>query len=193
MELRKNREYNLNCVKGKVNVIKNETKSRNPQELFGRQTQMKFNTSMTRPIFIIVICFLAISCNQNSKEEESNPLTKSTDSLNNKKLTGIDTTEIDFVESSPDKAKILLENEYVRVIEYSLKPGEKDSTHTHPPKTSYVISGGMLRIYPENEKSFDAEEVKGKAEWADKRGKHYVENIGKTTVTILLTEIKTAQ
>ena len=148
---------------------------------------------MTNPNFIIAICFLTISCNQNSKREESNPVAKSTDSLNNKKPTGIDATEIDFVESSPDQTKILLENEYVRVIEYSLKPGEKDNTHTHPPKTSYVISGGMLRIYPENEKPFDAEEVIGKAEWADKTGKHYVENIGKTTVTILLTEIKTSQ
>jgi len=154
---------------------------------------MNFNISMTRPNFIIAICFLIISCNQNSKREESNPVAKTTDSLNNKKLTGIDTTEIDFVESSPDQTKILLENEYVRVIEYSLKPGEKDITHTHPPKTSYVISGGMLRIYPENEKPFDAEAVIGAAEWADKVGKHYVENIGKTTVTILLTEVKTAQ
>ncbi|PZR08540.1 MAG: hypothetical protein DI539_22645 [Flavobacterium psychrophilum] len=98
--------------------------------------------------------------------------------------------EIDFVKASPDKAKILLENEFVRVIEYSLKPGEKDNTHTHPPKTSYVISGGTLRVYPENEKPFDSEEIKGTTEWAGKRGKHYVENIGKTTVTILLTEIK---
>ena len=148
---------------------------------------------MTSHNFIIAICLLTISCNQNSKREESNTVTKSTDSLNNKTPLGIDTAEIDFVESSPDQTKILLENEYVRIIEYSLKPGEKDNTHTHPPKTSSVISGGMLRIYPENEKPFDAEEVKGAAEWADKVGKHYVENIGKTTVTILLTEIKSAQ
>lgn len=105
----------------------------------------------------------------------------------------MDKGEIDFVMSSPDKAKIVLENEFVRVIEYSLKPGEKDNLHTHPPKTSYVISGGILRVYPENEKPFDMEEVTGTTEWADKRGKHYVENIGKTTVTILLTEVKSAQ
>ena len=137
---------------------------------------------MTRPICIIAICFLTISCNPNSNREECNS-----------KPTVIDTTEIDFVSPSPDQAKILLENEYVRIIEYSLKPGEKDNPHTHPPKTSYVISGGMLRVYPENEEPFDAEEVTGATEWADKRGKHYVENIGKTTVTILLTEIKSAQ
>jgi len=148
---------------------------------------------MTRPIFIIAISFLTISCNQNSKREESNLVTKTTDSLSNKISSEIETTVIDFVESSPDKAKILLENEYVRVIEYSLKPGEKDSTHTHPPKMSYVISGGRLRIYPQNGNPFDAEEISGNAEWSDKVGQHYVENIGKTTVTILLTEIKSAQ
>ena len=137
---------------------------------------------MTKPIFIIAIYFLTISCNQNSKHGERND-----------KLTETDTTEIDFIKSSPDKAKIVLENEFVRVIEYSLKPGEKDSTHTHPPKASYVISGGTLRVYPENEKPFDSEEVTGTTEWAGKRGNHYVENIGKTTVTILLTEIKKAK
>lgn len=105
----------------------------------------------------------------------------------------MDTTEIDFVRVSPDKAKILLENEYVRVIQYSLKPGEKDNPHTHPPKTSYVISGGTLRVFSDNEKPVDFEEVTGATEWSDKRWKHYVENIGTTTVTILLTEVKSAR
>ena len=148
---------------------------------------------MTRKILIIAICSLTISCNQNSKSTEAKELTSSNDTLLHEKSNKTDGTEIDFVKSSPDKTKILLENEYVRVIEYSLKPGEKDSTHTHPPKTSYVISGGTLRVYPENEKPFDTEAVKGKAEWSEKRGKHFVENIGKTTVTILLTEIKSAR
>jgi hypothetical protein len=145
---------------------------------------------MAKLNFLVAICMIAFSCNQNSKPMDVATIN---DSLQNKVETKIDTTEIDFVKSSPDKTKILLENEYVRVIEYTLKPGEKDSTHTHPPKASYVISGGTLRIYPANEKSFDAEAVKGMAEWADRVGKHYVENIGKTSVTILLTEIKSAQ
>ena len=148
---------------------------------------------MNRTFFAFAFFFLTISCNQNSKQEENDSVSKSTDSLSNKNPGKIDTTMIDFAESSPDKAKILLENEYVRVIEYSLKPGEKDSTHTHPPKTSYVISGGLLRIYPGKGTPFDAEEISGHAEWSDKVGKHYVENIGKTTVTILLTEVKSAR
>ena len=146
---------------------------------------------MTKPILIIAISYLSFSCNQNSKPA-ANKLTSSGDTLQSKSAPNIE-IEIDFVKSSPDKAKIVLENEFVRVIEYSLKPGEKDNPHTHPPKTSYVVSGGMLRVYPENEEPFEAEEVTGATEWADKRGKHYVENIGKTTVTILLTEIKSAR
>ena len=148
---------------------------------------------MTRLILMITICYLITSCDQSPKTAKDNTTATLKDTLRNKRSTNTDSTEIDFVMSSPDKAKILLENEFVRVIEYSLHPGEKDSTHTHPPKTSYVISGGTVRVYPENDKPFDVVEIKGKAEWADKRGKHYVENIGKTTVTILLTEIKSAQ
>lgn len=147
---------------------------------------------MTKLIYLIAACYLTISCNQNTKIINDGHYSSLNDALQSEVSTKNDSTEIDFVTSFPDKAKILLENEYVRVIEYSLKPGEKDSTHTHPPKTSYVISGGMLRVYPENEKPFDSNEIKGTTEWAGKRGKHYVENIGETTVTILLTEIKSA-
>jgi quercetin dioxygenase-like cupin family protein len=95
--------------------------------------------------------------------------------------------------ASPDKYKLLLENDHVRVIQYTLKPGEKDNPHTHPPKTSYVISGGTFRVFPENEEPFDYVEVQGVTEWSDKTSKHYVENVGNTTITILLTEIKAAR
>ena len=154
---------------------------------------MKLNTSMNRSILIVVISLLTVSCNQSSTRAENSSLAKSVDSLKQSQRTEIDTTEIDFPASSPGNTKVLLENEYVRVIEYTLKPGEKDNTHTHPPKTSYVVSGGLLRIYPENGEPFDAEGISGTVEWGGKVGKHYVENIGKSTVKILLTEVKSAQ
>ncbi len=148
---------------------------------------------MARFIFLIAIFCLACSCNQNSRPAEDKHLAASADTLRNSKPSETDTTEIDFVRVSPDKAKILLENEYVRVIQYSLRPGERDNPHTHPPKSSYVISGGTLRVFSENEKPVDFEEVTGTTEWSGKRGKHYVENVGNTTVTILLTEVKSAR
>ncbi|MES1181561.1 MAG: hypothetical protein ABUL44_02075, partial [Flavobacterium sp.] len=105
----------------------------------------------------------------------------------------LDLTEIDVVTVSPDKCKVLMDNPYVRVLEYTLAPGEKDNPHTHPPKSYYVVDGGKLRVYPEGGEPFDAEEQKGAVEWGDYVGKHYVENIGTTTVKLLVTEVKSAR
>ena len=100
------------------------------------------------------------------------------------------TLNIDPVKLMPDKFKVLLENEHVRVVEYSLKPGEKDDWHTHPPKSSYVVTGGKLKVHLENGEIIVADEKTGTASWMNYVGKHYVENIGTTTVTIVFTEIK---
>lgn len=97
---------------------------------------------------------------------------------------------IDPVKVSPDKFRILLENEHVRVVEYALKPGEKENWHTHPAKTSYVASGGNLKIRLENGEEINIEEKTGTAAWMDELGKHYAENVGRTDVVIILTETK---
>jgi beta-alanine degradation protein BauB len=148
---------------------------------------------MNKLNFLIGIFCLASACNQSPSSTENNNLITSSDKLQSKMLSKEENTEIDVVTVSPDKYKVVLENEHVRVIQYTLKPGEKDNPHTHPPKTSYVISGGTFRVYPENEQPFDYVEVEGVSEWSDKTSKHYVENIGNTTISILLTEIKSAQ
>lgn len=98
--------------------------------------------------------------------------------------------QIDAVAAAPGLFKVLLENDHVRVLEYQLAPGEKDAPHTHPPKVSYILSGGRLRIYPAVGEPFEADEVAGEASWDDARGWHYVENIGDTPVRILLVEPK---
>lgn len=123
-------------------------------------------------ILIIVSCYLISSCNQHA----------STTKLN-----------IDGLTASPNNFKLLLENEHVRMLEYSLKPGEKDTSHTHPAKAAYVVSGGKIKVYLENGETEIFDEKTGTADWSDGAGKHYVENIGNTTVTIVLTEIKALQ
>jgi len=101
-------------------------------------------------------------------------------------------TDIDALTSSPANFTLLLENEHVRVLEYMLLPGERDQWHTHPPKVSYVLSGGKLEIHLEDGTSFLADEKTGTADWAGVRGKHYVKNVGSTPVRILLVEDKAA-
>ena len=101
-------------------------------------------------------------------------------------------TQIDAVVVSPDRFKVLLENPHVRVVEYVLLPGEHDQWHTHPPKVSYVVSGGTLRITTEDGESFLTEEKAGSATWMDTLGRHFATNVGKTPVRIVLVEIKSA-
>ncbi len=101
-------------------------------------------------------------------------------------------TPIDAVSVSPDRFKILLENPQVRVIEYVLLPGERDQWHTHPPKVSYVASGGTLRITTEDGQSFLTDEKAGSATWMDTLGRHFAQNVGTTPVRIVLVEIKSA-
>lgn len=99
--------------------------------------------------------------------------------------------DLDPVKVSPGIFKILLENEHVRVVQYSLQPGGKDEWHTHPAKSSYVVSGGILKVHLKTGETIVANEKEGTASWMDYVGEHYVENIGNTIVTIVFTEIKT--
>ncbi len=132
---------------------------------------------MTKLISLIAIYFLIGSCNQNSKS-----IKNETTKLN-----------IDGLKSSPSNFKLLLENQYVRVLEYTLKPGEKDTPHTHPAKSSYIVSGGEIKVYLENGETLLFDEKAGTADWGEYVGKHSVENIGNTTVIIVLTEIKSLE
>jgi beta-alanine degradation protein BauB len=132
---------------------------------------------MTKFISLIIVCFLMGSCNQDTKSIKSNAA-----KLN-----------LDAVKFSPANFKLLLENEHVRVLEYSLKPNEKDTPHTHPAKSSYVVSGGKIKVYLENGETLIFDEKAGTADWGNYVGKHSVENIGNTTVIIVLTEIKSLE
>jgi len=98
-------------------------------------------------------------------------------------------TEIDPVSVSSDKYKVLLENDYVRVVEYSIKPGERDNPHTHPPKVSYVANGGSLRITL-RDTSFVTNDSTGEVSWRGNVPWHFAENVGTTPMRIILFEVK---
>ena len=135
------------------------------------------------PLFIL-LAGLVWSCNQEPKG--SAQVVESDMPLQEKTLDAA----IDAVQASPANFKVLLENEQVRVLEYTLEPGEKDQWHTHPAKVSYVVSGGKVVVYRENGETINSEEKTGTASWMNAVGKHYVENTGNNTVKVILTEVK---
>jgi beta-alanine degradation protein BauB len=98
--------------------------------------------------------------------------------------------DIDPLVASPANFKMLPENERVRVLEYTLQPGEHDQWHTHPPKVSYVVSGGELRIHLDDGTSLVSDEKAGTAVWMKAVPRHYAENVGRTPVRIVLVEVK---
>ncbi|HZJ01759.1 MAG TPA: hypothetical protein VFD22_13945 [Gemmatimonadaceae bacterium] len=97
--------------------------------------------------------------------------------------------QTDPVSASPGMYKVLLENDQVRVVEYSVKPGERDQPHTHPPKVSYVASGGSLRITL-GDTSFVTNDSTGEVTWRGAVPQHYAANVGSTPVRIVLFEVK---
>ncbi|MEO8575161.1 MAG: hypothetical protein ABI556_00610 [Gemmatimonadales bacterium] len=97
--------------------------------------------------------------------------------------------DIDPVTVSADKYKVLLENDRVRIVEYSIKPGERDQPHTHPSKVSYVVGGGSLRITL-RDTSFISIDSTGEVSWRGRVPWHFAENVGVTPVRIVLFEVK---
>ena len=47
---------------------------------------------------------------------------------------------------SPDVYKVLLENEDVKVLEVTFKPGQSDNFHKHNVMTFYAVQGGSLQV-----------------------------------------------
>jgi quercetin dioxygenase-like cupin family protein len=83
-----------------------------------------------------------------------------------------------------------LDNDTLEVTEVTLKPGEKLPLHTHPAYTLYTIHGGTARIAFQGGKTEDVVWDHGEVIYGDPEGPHTTENVGKTTVKILLVEVK---
>ena len=98
----------------------------------------------------------------------------------------------DAVKVAPDHYKILKENKYVRVIENTLAPGEKDGMHTHPSGWYYVTKPGSMKVVHADGKSEIWEAKEGEAGWLNAEGPHTSENVGKTTMGFILVEVKNA-
>ena len=95
----------------------------------------------------------------------------------------------DPVKVSPQYYRVRFENERVRVLEYHLKPGEKEATHSHPAGVVYVLSDATIRsVHPDGTSS----ETLGKAGevfWREDTT-HTVENVGTTEARAIAVELK---
>ena len=95
----------------------------------------------------------------------------------------------DVAAVNPQSVKVKLDNEQVRVMEATLKPGLKEKQHSHPSSIVYVMTGGRVRSHLPDGTVSEATYTPGQTVYRDPVT-HWAENIGKTTIRLLIVELK---
>lgn len=52
---------------------------------------------------------------------------------------------MDFVEAAPKQAKVLVDNDKVRIIEVTIQKGDKIPMHSHPDSVIHIIKAGRVK------------------------------------------------
>lgn len=96
---------------------------------------------------------------------------------------------IDPVTASPKHYNALMENEQVRVLEMTLRAGDKDNQHSHPDETVYFVQGGKVKIHLPDGNTVEADIPNGHVMWHD-AWTHTVENVGSSDIKAIIVESK---
>lgn len=96
----------------------------------------------------------------------------------------------DSVAVAPQLHKVLIDNDKVRVLEVTLKPGDKIPMHSHPGGyVSISATGSKARFVTPDGKSADREMKANDPVWSD-AVTHTAENIGTTEAKVIVVELK---
>lgn len=84
--------------------------------------------------------------------------------------------------------KLKMENDRVRVFDVTFKIGDKAVMHHHPDHVVYVLEGGKMKLTSEGKTDiYDLKE--GDAMFLNAQS-HEAENIGQSTLELLVVELK---
>ena len=104
---------------------------------------------------------------------------------------------LDAVAAAPQNHKVVLENERVRVLEVTVRPGEKEPLHMHRmPSVMYVMAEENIRDYDADGKLlYDSRTDKAPPKtpytiWMEPQSPHRVENHSKKALRLLRVELK---
>lgn len=96
----------------------------------------------------------------------------------------------DAVTIAPHLHTIIFEDDKMRVLKVSVKPGDKAEMHWHPRNINYVLSSGTLRFERPDGTSSDVTLTEGQVTSAPNESSHVVENIGDCIVETIQVELK---
>ena len=95
---------------------------------------------------------------------------------------------LDPVETNPQHYAVVFENDRVRVLEYTDRPGERTTPHEHPDSVMYTLSAFRRRLHGDDTHR-DVEMPAGLTGWLPAQ-RHAGENIGDTPTHVLFVELK---
>jgi beta-alanine degradation protein BauB len=96
--------------------------------------------------------------------------------------------DLDPAVSNPDHYKVVFENDRVRVLEYSDRPGDRTTPHRHPDSVMYTLSAFRRRLVS-GDAEREVELAAGTVGWLPAQ-QHHGENIGDTPTHVLFVELK---
>jgi len=91
--------------------------------------------------------------------------------------------------TDPDKYRVILENERVRVLEYRDAPGQRTSPHEHPDSVMITLSDFRRRLIGADGQTRDVDIPAVEVRWLDAQT-HSGENIGETQTHVVFVELK---
>ena len=110
-------------------------------------------------------------------------------SLSAFRLAVAEEASMDPVKVGPNIYKKIYENDRVRLLEASLKVGDKIDMHTHPDHLAYILEGGSITITVAGKEPQTMAAKAGDALWLEAQT-HSAVNVGVTPIHILVVELK---
>jgi hypothetical protein len=90
----------------------------------------------------------------------------------------------DIVAAAPEMVKVIFDNEFVKAVEFTIKPGEKLPLHKGGQRAICSLSDYTIR-WTEGDQTIEKSWTKGDVHWHDAVD-HAVENIGDTDAHYLI-------
>jgi quercetin dioxygenase-like cupin family protein len=84
---------------------------------------------------------------------------------------------------------LVMENDRVRVLRVSFRPGDKAAMHYHPDHVVYVVKGGKAQLASPSGKTDTLDLETGKAIFLEAQS-HETTNVGDTDLELVVVELK---
>jgi len=95
----------------------------------------------------------------------------------------------DIVEIAPEQHAVIFENDRIRMLKVTVKPGNKVAIHRNPENVNYILRPGTLRLTSPDGGAQDVTLTEGQVIPAPVSA-HAVENIGDAEVQTICVELK---